>query len=96
MSKRSGVICCIVTSKNINTCKISSNDRRAGYILDMHRKLLEVVATLCFDIILLFSLLAGFFLRGELLAGINYFFFLQFSFQGIIFGNCHPPPPRDF
>ena len=91
MSKRSGVICCIVTSKNINTCKISSNNRRAGYILDMHRKLLDVVATLCFDIILSFSLLAGFFLRGELLAGI--YFFLQFSFQGIFFGNCHPPLP---
>ena len=32
------VICCIVTSKNIDTCKICSINRGAGYILDMYIK----------------------------------------------------------
>ena len=36
--RTSDVICCIVTSKNINACKICTIDRGAGYILDMYIK----------------------------------------------------------
>ena len=38
MRRTSDVICCILTSKHINTSKICSIDRRAGYILDMYIK----------------------------------------------------------
>ena len=43
----------------------------------------------CFDI-LCFSLIAGIFLDGELLAAI---FFGKFPLQEFFGGNCQPPPP---
>ena len=52
---------------------------------------------MCFDIILWFSLLAGIFFKGELLAG--FFFFLQFSFAGFFLGGggeLSPPLSGDF
>ena len=90
----SDVICCIVTSKNIKTCKMCSTDRRAGYILDMYIKTIW----LCVLISYFGSVyLQEFFLKGELLAGIFFFkfflFFAIFLCRNFFGGNCQPPLP---